>query len=66
MAKEKYQIKIDKAKCIGCGSCVAVCEEVFELKNNKAVAKKAISDASCIKEAADICPVKAITIKKIK
>jgi len=29
-------VKINKEKCIGCGACVAVCPEGFELKNGKA------------------------------
>ncbi|PIZ90306.1 ferredoxin, partial [bacterium (Candidatus Moisslbacteria) CG_4_10_14_0_2_um_filter_36_61] len=26
-----YKIKLDKEKCIGCGSCAAVCPEVFKV-----------------------------------
>jgi ferredoxin len=61
----KYKISIDSKKCIGCGSCVAICEKVFELKNGKAVVKKKESDEKCVKEAADLCPVQAIKIIKI-
>lgn len=61
---EKYKVSVDKEKCIGCGSCVAVCEGNFEMKDGKAVAIKPISDLPCNKEAADICPVSAITVKK--
>lgn len=64
MAKVKYKVKIEKNKCIGCGSCVAVCEGNFELKEGKAIAKKETSDLPCNKEAADTCPVQAITVKK--
>ncbi|MBI5148060.1 ferredoxin [Candidatus Pacearchaeota archaeon] len=60
----KYKVKIDKEKCIGCGSCVAVCAGNFELKGDKAFVKKTESDLECNKEAADICPVQAITVKK--
>jgi ferredoxin len=60
----KYKVKVNKEKCIGCGSCVAVCEGNFELKDGKAIAKKSLSDLACNKEAADTCPVQAITIKK--
>ena len=31
---------IDQEKCIGCGTCVAVCGENFELKNGKSHPKK--------------------------
>ncbi len=63
-SKTKYKIKVDKEKCIGCGSCVALCEGNFELKDGKAYAKKAVSDLPCNKEAADTCPVQAIILKK--
>lgn len=55
-------VSIDKEKCIGCGSCEAVCGEVFELKDGKAVVKagKKNSKDACVKEASDSCPVQAI------
>lgn len=51
-------------KCIGCGACTAICPEVFEMKDGKAVVKKSQdkSKSSCIKEAADSCPVNAIKV----
>ncbi len=55
------KVKIDVKKCIGCGACVGVCPEGFELKDNKAHLKNA--KASCIAEAAAICPVQAIIVK---
>lgn len=55
-------IIIDREKCIGCGACVSVCDN-FELKEGKAAVKDKKSKDKCNKEAADICPVKAITIK---
>lgn len=64
MAKEKYKVSIDRNKCIGCGSCVALCEGNFELKDGKAYVKKAISDLPCNKEAAESCPVQAIKVTK--
>lgn len=62
--KEKCKISIDRNKCIGCGSCVALCEGNFELKDGKAFAKKAVSDLQCNKEAAESCPVQAIKVTK--
>ena len=53
---------INKEKCIGCGACVALCPDVFEMKGDKAVVK-AKSAKPCIKQAAENCPTKAITIK---
>lgn len=55
-------VSIDKEKCIGCGSCEAICPKVFELKDGKAHVKKGQekSKLPCVKEAADICVVQAI------
>ncbi len=49
-------MKVDKEKCIGCGACVSLCPEVFELKDGKSVVK---GDGDC-DEAVDACPVGAI------
>ena len=60
------KIKIDKNKCIGCGACVALCEGAFEVVDGKASAKKSEvkgEDAKCAKNAADSCPVQAISVK---
>lgn len=63
------KITIDKEKCIGCGSCSAVCPDLFEIgEDTKAYLKQekeAIQDdADCAQEAADICPVQAIKLEK--
>ncbi len=51
-------------KCIGCGSCAAICPDLFELKNGKAHPRKSsVSDTKCAKEAAESCPVNAISVK---
>jgi len=57
-------VSVDKEKCIGCGSCEAVCPEVFEMKDMKASVKKGRekSKADCVKQAAEICAVEAISI----
>ena len=54
-------IKVNEKTCIGCGSCEAVCPQVFKIKDGKAkvIAQKNIP---CAKEAKDICPVDAISI----
>ncbi|MBI4843732.1 MAG: ferredoxin [Nitrospirae bacterium] len=56
---------IDYDLCIGCGSCVEVCPEVFELKDDgKAYVIKAEKCSTCnCEDAASICPVEAITLK---
>jgi ferredoxin len=62
-----YKITVDDKECIGCGACEAQCPEGFEVKDGKAKPKKdKPNELGCIKEAADICPVKAIKIEEIK
>ena len=51
-------VKVDQAKCIGCGACVSICEEGFEMKNGKSHVKN--PKAKCIKKAIEGCPVGAI------
>ena len=53
-------VKIDKEKCIGCGACVSVCEEVFEMDEEMKARTKSEKDLPCIKEAIGVCPVNAI------
>lgn len=52
--------------CIGCGSCVEICPEVFELNGEVAVVKKGanLSLDKKIIEAAEACPVEAIVYEK--
>ena len=56
-------VKVDKETCIGCGNCVAVCSEVFEMRDGKSYVKEgqAGSKNPCIKEAITSCPVDAIS-----
>jgi len=55
-------VKVDKEKCIGCGTCSAICGKVFEMKGDKAQVKasQAGSKEPCVKEAIASCPVDAI------
>ena len=54
---------VDWDLCIGCGSCVELCPEVFELKDEKAYVKAPDKCDTCnCQEAMEICPVEAITI----
>ena len=56
-------VKVDAEKCIGCGTCVAVCSDAFAMDDDthKAVAKDGAEDVSCVDEGIDACPVEAIT-----
>ena len=56
---------VDQEKCIGCGLCTSICPEVFEMDDDgKSHVKdpKACTKPNC-KEAAESCPVQAITLK---
>jgi ferredoxin len=54
---------VDQDLCIGCGSCVEVCPEVFELRDEKAWAISDKCDSCDCTEAANVCPVEAIKIE---
>ena len=58
---------VKQDECIGCGTCIDICPEVFKWDNDKAVAytNPVPEDVqeSC-KEAADACPVSVITIEE--
>ena len=59
------QPKINKEKCIGCGTCESLCPDVFELKDDgKAYVKENANcdKAGCCKDAVESCPVDAITL----
>lgn len=57
------KVTVDKKKCIGCGACVAMCPDVFEMADGKSAVKnsKACDQCDC-KSAADNCPVSAIKV----
>ncbi len=70
------KIKLEREKCIGCGSCQAVCPRFFELKED---GKSSIIGAQrdgagndelevvkleCAESASEACPVQCIHIEK--
>ena len=56
------KIIIDKNKCIGCGTCVALAPEIFEMDNaGKSNIKKFPEiNEETLKLAIDSCPTQAI------
>jgi ferredoxin len=56
-------VKVDQEKCIGCGLCVSMCPEVFELGDD---GKSHVIGEKCdkhnLKEIVDSCPVSAISL----
>jgi len=58
-------IKQDHEACIGCGACVSVCPQNWEIgKDGKSHPKKTnVKEVGCNQEAADVCPVGCITIE---
>jgi len=66
----------EREKCIGCGSCVALCPKFWEmgedgkstLKNGKRKSEGnfelEITEAGCNQDAADSCPVQIIHVTK--
>jgi len=55
------KIVISKEKCIGCGLCASMCEQVFEMGKDGKAFVKAQKDIPCVKEALESCPVNAIS-----
>ncbi|RLG13992.1 MAG: ferredoxin [Candidatus Nanohalarchaeota archaeon] len=64
----KYKIEHDLNVCIGCGACVSVCPDNWEMDDNgKArIKNKEVDDISCNQEAKDSCPVDCIKITEQK
>ena len=52
-------------ECIGCETCVELCPEVFQMddETEKAIVIAPDSNAECVEEAIDSCPVEAISKK---
>ena len=69
------KIVYERTKCIGCGSCVAVCPDFWEMVDDGLPTLKGstenpqtgnyeleIQEKGCNAEAVDICPVQIIKI----
>ena len=59
---------VDKDACIGCGLCADICPEVFKMDDDgtsTAIDTEIPDDAKdAAREAAEQCPVEAITIEE--
>jgi ferredoxin len=62
------RIKIDKERCIGCGSCASLVPDAFalDIEEGKAEVKKGWEKISPddIRRACTACPVQAITLEE--
>lgn len=69
------KIILDREKCIGCGSCAAICSKFFKMsEDGKAALIKGVLDkkdgseslnidsVDCAPDASDSCPVQVIHI----
>lgn len=57
---------VDTDLCIGCGVCEDVCPAVFELGDDgfsHVIGPEACGEAGCCEEAAEECPVDAISLE---
>jgi ferredoxin len=59
---------VDEDLCIGCGNCEDTCPEVFRLEDDglaHVIVENPGEDLyGCVRDAADSCPVDAITIEE--
>lgn len=54
-------VAVNKEKCIGCAACTQICSRSFQLGiDGKA---EAIEDSECASNAAEACPVQAISVE---
>lgn len=58
--------KVDKEKCIGCGTCLALAPKSFQwdVENKAESINPPGDDAATVKDAASACPVQAITVEE--
>ena len=66
MGDDTMRVTVDEETCIGCGLCAETCPEVFELKDDKAIARMEEVPEDLVescREAAEECPVEAIQVE---
>jgi len=64
----KYTIIQEREKCIGCGSCAAVCPGNWEIKDDGKASpiKTEVEEIGCNKQAEEVCPAQCIHVKMLK
>ena len=60
-----YRIEIDESSCIGYGGCVKEAPDVFWIEDGIAYSQDTSGDERVL-EAAELCPVSAITIVPVE
>jgi len=58
---------VDEELCTGCGTCEALCPEVFEVRDDgiaHVIDAEACDDLDCCEEAAESCPEEAIRLEE--
>ncbi len=53
-------VRIDEARCAGCGACAGVCPEGIEMSGGKA--RISNEKAGCLHDAANACPTGALML----
>ncbi len=63
-----YRIVHDREACIGCGACVSVCPDNWEMGDDGKAKpiKTEVEEIGCNQDAANICPVQCIKIEETK
>ena len=60
------KVVVDQDTCTGCGLCVDSCPEVFDMTDDAASVKVDMVPAEsedCARQAAEDCPVEAISVE---
>lgn len=68
------KIKHEREKCIGCGSCAAICSKYFEMADDgkahiigaviQEIEEIEVEKIECAEAGAEACPVQCIYIEK--
>jgi len=68
------KIKLEREKCIGCGSCQALCPKYFESKDDgkfhikgatlQDIEELEVEKVECAESASEACPVQCIQVIK--